>query len=45
MSQEIVCNKGKCHDENSIENELDEITNKSNLSEEINLDLLKEMVR
>lgn len=45
MEREIVCQKGKCFDFESVEHELDSLFNRTNIVEQIELDLLKERLR
>ncbi|MBI2129167.1 hypothetical protein HYU07_02915 [Candidatus Woesearchaeota archaeon] len=41
MTREIVCQKGRCFDFEAIEHELDSLFNRTNIVEQIELDLLK----
>ncbi len=44
-SQQIICQKGKCHENGTLEGELDSLFDHTNLVENIQHDLLKESIR
>ncbi len=45
MRQEIICQKGKCFEAGTIGTEFDSIFDKKNIVEQIQLDLIKNMMR
>lgn len=45
MKQKIVCQKGKCFETETIETKFDNMFDKTNIVERIQLDLLKNMIR
>ena len=44
MSKQIICQKGKCYEEDSIETELDSLFDDTNIVDKIQHDLLKRMI-
>ena len=45
MKQKIICQKGKCFETDTIESEFDSIFEKSNLVDQIQLDIMRGMMR
>lgn len=45
MPQEIICKKGKCSEDGTIDSKLNSVFNTGNIIDQIQFDLLKEMVR
>ena len=43
--QKIICGKGRCMEEGTIESEFATIHDKSNIVDKIEMDLLKKMIR
>lgn len=41
MRQQIICQKGSCHEEGNIKTEFDSLFDKTNIVEQIQRDLLK----
>lgn len=44
MKQKIICKQKKCFDEKSLDTELEQVYDKTNLIDSIELELLKEML-
>ncbi len=45
MTQEIICQKGKCFEAETIGTKFDELFDKTNIVERIQLDLLNNIIR
>ncbi len=45
MNQKIVCQKGTCFEDETIETEFDSLFDKKNIVEQIQLDLLNNIIR
>lgn len=45
MNQKIVCQKGMCFEEGTFETEFDTLFDKTNIVDQIQKDLLKNMVK
>ena len=44
MKQEIICQKGKCFEIDTIESNFDSLFDKTNIVEQIQLDIVKNML-
>ena len=44
MKQEIICQKGKCFEIDTIESNFDSLFDKNNIVEQIQLDIVKNML-